>query len=92
MRRAIEEYFPAGTKWTRPEGGLFLWVELPEQVRAHEVFDEALAEKVAFVAGDGFFANEPRHNFMRLNFSNQQPEMIEEGIRRIANVLKRRIS
>jgi 2-aminoadipate transaminase len=92
MRRAIEEYFPAGTKWTRPEGGLFLWVELPEQMRAHDVFEEALEEKVAFVSGDGFFANEPRHNFMRLNFSNQQPEMIEEGIRRIANVLKRRIS
>ncbi|HJQ25864.1 MAG TPA: PLP-dependent aminotransferase family protein [Blastocatellia bacterium] len=92
MRRAIEAYFPAGTRWTRPEGGLFLWVELPEQVRAKEVFEDALAEGVAFVTGDAFFANEPRHNFIRLNFSNQQPEMIEEGIRRIAKVLQRRIS
>jgi 2-aminoadipate transaminase len=92
MRDAIEAHFPAETRWTRPEGGLFLWVELPEQIRGRDVFEEALRQKVAFVTGEAFFANEPRHNFMRLNFSNQQPEMIEEGIRRIAGVLKRRLS
>lgn len=92
MRDAIEKHFPSETRWTRPEGGLFLWVELPERVNAREVFEEALKEKVAFVTGDAFFANEPRRNFMRLNFSNQQPEMIEEGIKRIAVVLKRRLS
>jgi 2-aminoadipate transaminase len=91
MRNAIEAYFPAETKWTRPEGGLFLWVELPETINAREVFEDALKEKVAFVTGAAFFANAPRHNFIRLNFSNQQPEMIEEGIRRIAKVLKRRL-
>jgi len=92
MRNAIETHFPAETRWTRPEGGLFLWVELPAHVNAREVFEEALREKVAFVTGDAFFANEARHNFMRLNFSNQQPEMIEEGIKRIAGVLKRRLA
>ncbi len=92
MRRALEEHFPAEARWTRPEGGLFLWVELPEKIKAREVFEEALKEKVAFVTGDAFFANEVRHNFIRLNFSNQSPEMIEEGIRRIAGVLKRRLS
>jgi 2-aminoadipate transaminase len=91
MREAIEAHFPAETRWTRPEGGLFLWVELPEKIKAREIFEEALRQKVAFVTGDAFFANQPRQNFMRLNFSNQQPEMIEEGIRRIANVLKRRL-
>jgi 2-aminoadipate transaminase len=91
MRNAIETYFPSETKWTRPEGGLFLWVELPETINAREVFEDALREKVAFVTGAAFFANAPRHNFIRLNFSNQQPEMIEEGIRRIARVLKRRL-
>jgi 2-aminoadipate transaminase len=91
MRRAIEAHFPAEVKWTRPEGGLFLWVELPETVNAREVFEEALEEKVAFVTGNAFFANTPRYNFMRLNFSNQQPMMIEEGIRRIAKVLKRKM-
>jgi len=91
MRDAIEAHFPAETRWTRPEGGLFLWVEFPEKIKAKEIFEEALQQKVAFVTGDAFFANEPRHNFIRLNFSNQLPEMIEEGIRRIANVLKRRL-
>src|SRR5262249_39492718 len=92
MRQAIEAHFPAETKWTRPEGGLFLWVELPEQIKAQEVFAEALEAKVAFVTGDAFFAGAPRHHFIRLNFSNQKPEMIEEGIGRIAKVLKRRLS
>jgi 2-aminoadipate transaminase len=91
MRNAIEAHFPAETIWTRPEGGLFLWVELPETINAREVFEDALKEKVAFVTGEAFFANTPRYNFIRLNFSNQQPEMIEEGIRRIAKILKRRL-
>jgi 2-aminoadipate transaminase len=68
-----------------------LWVELPEHLSAEELFMEALAERVAFVPGTSFFAGERRLNFMRLNFSNQKPEMIEEGIRRIASVLKRRL-
>ena len=53
---------------------------------------DAVAERVAFVPGTSFFACEPKHNFMRLNFSNQQPEMIEEGIKRIGSVLKRRLA
>lgn len=92
MRRAIEEYFPEETYWTQPEGGLFLWVELPQGVSTEEVLQDALRERVAFVPGTSFFANEPRLNFMRLNFSNQKPEMIEEGIKRIAKVLKRRLT
>lgn len=91
MRSAIERYFPAEAKWTRPDGGLFLWVELPENVSAESLFDEAIAERVAFVPGTSFFACDLKPNFMRLNFSNQKPEMIEEGIMRIANVLKRRM-
>jgi 2-aminoadipate transaminase len=92
MRKALEEHFPTEARWTRPEGGLFLWVELPEKIKAREIFEAALKEKVAFVTGEPFFAEAARQNFMRLNFSNQSPEMIEEGIRRIAGVLKRRLS
>jgi len=92
MRSAIEQYFPQDAKATRPEGGLFIWVELPEQIDAEELFIHAVAEHVAFVPGTSFFACEPRQNFMRLNFSNQQPEMIEEGIKRISSVLKRRLA
>jgi 2-aminoadipate transaminase len=91
MLKAIETHFPSEASWTRPEGGLFLWVELPEAVNAEEVFKDAIRERVAFVPGTSFFANEPQHNFIRLNFSNQLPEMIEEGIKRIGSVLKRRM-
>jgi len=92
MLSAMERYFPAEAKWTRPEGGLFLWVELPERLSAEELFEDAIAERVAFVPGTSFFACERKLNFMRLNFSNQKPEMIEEGIKRIASVLKRRLT
>ena len=92
MLSAMERYFPTAARWTKPEGGLFLWVELPKSFSADDLFEEALRERVAFVPGTSFFACEPRLNFMRLNFSNQKPEMIEEGIRRIANVLKRSLT
>jgi 2-aminoadipate transaminase len=92
MLSAMDRYFPAEARWTRPEGGLFLWVELPERISAEILFQEALGERVAFVPGTSFFACHAKLNFMRLNFSNQQPEMIEEGIKRIAGVLKRSLA
>lgn len=92
MLSAMDRYFPAEARWTRPEGGLFLWVELPERLSTEELFKEAIAERVAFVPGTSFFACEKKLNFMRLNFSNSKPEMIEEGIKRIASVLKRRLA
>ena len=92
MLSAMERYFPAEARWTRPDGGLFLWVELPDRLSAEELFEEAIAERVAFVPGTSFFACERKLNFMRLNFSNQKPEMIEEGIKRIAGVLRRRLT
>jgi 2-aminoadipate transaminase len=88
MLAALAEHFPSQARWTRPEGGLFLWAELPEGVRAEELFEDAIAARVAFVPGAPFFAAEPRHNFMRLNFSNSSPDAIEEGIRRLGNLLK----
>jgi 2-aminoadipate transaminase len=91
MLAAIEENFPAETQWTRPDGGLFLWVELPRGIRDDELLADALSERVAFVPGAPFFAEAPRHNFIRLNFSNCTPDRIEEGIRRIGGVLKRRL-
>ena len=91
MLSAMERHFPAEARWTWPDGGMFLWVELPQRLSTEELFTEALAERVAFVPGTSFFAGEKQLNFMRLNFSNQKPDMIDEGIRRIARVLKRRL-
>ena len=88
MLAALAEYFPPESHWTRPDGGLFLWVELPAVVRADELFAEAIRERVAFVPGAPFFASGARHNFMRLNFSNCRPDLIEEGVRRLGNILR----
>jgi 2-aminoadipate transaminase len=88
MIEAIESYFPAETKWTRPEGGLFLWVELPEALNGSRLLQDALEKRVAFVPGAPFFAKDVRQNFIRLNFSNSQPAIIEEGINRLSQVIK----
>lgn len=87
MLRAMEEFFPAGVTWTRPEGGMFLWVRLPEHVDAAELLKIALQEKVAFVPGEVFFPNGGGHNTMRLNYSNAAPAMIQEGIMRLGRAL-----
>jgi len=88
MLAAMEEFFPEGVKWTRPQGGLFLWVKMPEQVDAEKLLTKAVEEKVAFVPGFAFYPNGGGRNAMRLNFSNQPPERIREGIRRLANAIK----
>ncbi len=89
MLAAMEKYFPPGVTWTHPEGGMFLWVRVPEHVDTAEFLRIALEEKVAFVPGFAFYPQDGEHNTMRLNFSNARPEMIEEGIQRLARALRR---
>ncbi|MFQ6001879.1 MAG: PLP-dependent aminotransferase family protein, partial [Anaerolineae bacterium] len=91
MLKAMEEHFPEGVRWTRPQGGLFLWVTVPEEIDTAELLKEAVEEKVAFVPGFAFYADGRGHNTMRLNFSNAQPEMIREGIRRLGKVIEKRL-
>ena len=91
MLHALREYFPHEVTWTYPKGGLFLWVTMPAGTDSNVLFQAALAEEVAFVPGDAFYApnghNEGgRH--MRLNFSHSQPEQIREGIRRLSVAVK----
>ena len=88
MIRALEREMPAGVQFTRPSGGLFLWVELPEQVNARELLAACVERQVAFVPGGSFFPNGGHENTMRLNFSNMPEERIEEGVRRIGAVLR----
>ncbi|MCI0569757.1 MAG: PLP-dependent aminotransferase family protein [Myxococcaceae bacterium] len=88
MHEALREFMPEGTRWTRPDGGMFLWVELPEGFSARALFKEALAERVAFVPGDAFFVREPQDRFLRLNFSNRTPAFIREGMERLGRVVQ----
>lgn len=91
MLKALEEYMPEGVQWTRPKGGLFLWVTLPESVNTIEIFPAAVKEKVAFVPGDSFHPLGGGENTMRLNFSCMKPELIVEGIKRLSEVVKKNL-
>jgi 2-aminoadipate transaminase len=90
MLAAMEEYFPPGVTWTRPQGGLFLWVRMPEHVDAEELLEVAVEEKVAFVPGVAFYPDGKEGRCcMRLNFSNAKPEMIQQGIKRLGLAMLR---
>lgn len=90
MRDAIEEHFPKleGLTYAKAEGGMFIWVSLPERFNMTELFNKALENKVAYIVGSAFYANGKGHNCFRLNFSFAPVEKIKEGIKRIGNMLK----
>ncbi|MDR2914737.1 MAG: PLP-dependent aminotransferase family protein [Tannerella sp.] len=84
----MECYFPDNIKFTRPEGGLFTWIELPEEISAREVLEKCLEKKIAFVPGGSFFPNKNKENTFRINYSNMPEEKIEKGLRTIGEVVK----
>ncbi len=84
MLDALHDFFPPEVSWTHPHGGLFLWVTMPPGVDSSRLLDSALRQNVAFVPGDPFFPSGDTGSHMRLNFSNAQPEMIREGVRRLS--------
>ena len=88
MVQAIEKYFPREVRFTKPEGGMFLWVTLPEKLSAMDLFNLAIEKKVAFVPGNPFYVRPQAPNTLRLNFSCTKEEIIVEGIRRLAEAIK----
>ena len=92
MLETLEEHMPEGVKWTHPQGGLFLWITLPEFIDSRELLTEALKFKVAFVPGSSFFPDGSHPNTMRLNFSYANTDKINEGIGRLANAIKQFIA
>ena len=88
MIKALEDYFPKGAKWTVPGGGMFLWVTLPKNVNTRLMFKRAVANKVAYVVGDAFYPDSSNYNSMRLNFSYAEDDVMREGIKRLAEVIK----
>lgn len=89
MLRALEKHFPPGCRWTRPGGGLFIWVTLPGYVDAAKMLPLAIEQKVTYVPGTAFYADGAGKNQMRLNFSFPPEERITEGISRIGKTLKK---
>lgn len=86
--KTMKEEFPAEVKFTRPEGGLFLWVTLPEGCSAMKVFNKCIEMKVAAVIGDAFYPNGKTDRSLRVNYSNMPDDRIVEGIRRMAKAIK----
>lgn len=88
MLELLERYMPEGATWTHPEGGLFLFLTLPENVDTIKLYDRALAAGVAYVAGSFFFLDGSHRNTMRLNFSYIAEEKMEPGLKTLGELLK----
>lgn len=84
---AIENYFPKTIQYTQPEGGLFIWVELPEKINATDLLQKSLKRHVAFVSGESFYAEQPKYNTMRLNFSCMDEEKINAGFKILGELI-----
>jgi Transcriptional regulators containing a DNA-binding HTH domain and an aminotransferase domain (MocR family) and their eukaryotic orthologs len=83
---------PKEVTWTTPEGGLFIFLTLPEFIDTTDFFEKAIAEKVAYVPGTTFYYNGTGKNTMRLNYSFMSMEKNEEGIKRLAAAIQKEIS
>jgi 2-aminoadipate transaminase len=91
MLKALEKNFPAGAGWTHPEGGLFIWVTLPDYLDTAKMLPLAIDQKVAYVPGSAFYPDATGANQLRLNFSFPPEQSIAEGIKRLGKVIKREI-
>jgi DNA-binding transcriptional MocR family regulator len=91
MLKAMDAYFPEGVTYTRPTGGLFTWVELPERVNTTELGVKAIEQLVAFVPGASFFPNSGNQHCMRINYSMMNEEKIEEGIKRLGELIHKEL-
>jgi 2-aminoadipate transaminase len=89
MLAAMDRHFPEGVSWTHPQGGLFLWVKLPQGVDSDELIKEAIEQKVAFVPGPAFYADGSGHDALRLTFATCAEDMIDEGIKRLGKAIER---
>lgn len=87
MIEQIQKHFPTGVKYTNPDGGLFIWVEIPGNINTQDLFDQCIKNNVAFVQGEPFYPGEPESGTFRLNFSNMSEEKIKDGIQRLGKAI-----
>lgn len=87
MIEQIQKHFPTGVKYTNPDGGLFIWVEIPGNINTQDLFDQCIKNNVAFVPGEPFYPGEAESGTFRLNFSNMSEEKIKDGIQRLGKAI-----
>ncbi|WP_091912261.1 aminotransferase-like domain-containing protein [Chitinasiproducens palmae] len=91
MLAALSRDMPEGVTWNQPAGGMFVWLALPAHIDTRALLADAIEENVAFVPGEPFFANDVQRNFMRLSYATVTPARIDEGVGRLAALIRRRI-
>jgi 2-aminoadipate transaminase len=92
MQQSLLNMMPKDVQYTRPKGGFFIWLQLPEHLDAESFLEESIRqEKVSFIIGRAFSADNSTKNFLRLAFSVESPKRIEEGINRLSNLIRRRL-
>ncbi|GAA1266121.1 GntR family transcriptional regulator [Planotetraspora silvatica] len=91
LLNSLEVFMPAGCSWTRPSGGFFVWMTLPEGLDSKALLPRAVAERVAFVPGTGFYSDGGGAQHMRLSYCYPQPDRIREGVRRLAGVIEQEL-
>jgi 2-aminoadipate transaminase len=92
MLDALKENFPSGVTWNEPQGGMFIWVQLPPGLDSFKLLDQAIAQNVAFVPGGPFFANEPQLNTLRLSFVTVPADKIRRGVAILGKLLRESIA
>ncbi len=92
MFKALEQYFPEGSSWSKPLGGMFLWATVDSRIHTTDMLQDAIQDGVAYVSGNAFSPARNQANSMRLNFTFSEDEQIYEGIRRLASVLEKKMS
>ncbi|WP_107602657.1 aminotransferase-like domain-containing protein [Clostridioides difficile] len=92
MLDAMKKHFPEEAKYTEPDGGMFIWVELPESINVDDLLDKAIDAGVAYVSGESFFANNGPKNTMRLNYTTMSEEQIVKGVEILAEVIKKELN
>ena len=90
--QCIKHYFPDNVQFTHPEGGLFIWIELPEGISARRVLEKSLEKKIAFVPGGSFYPNKNKENTFRINYSNMPEDNIKKGLQILGEVIKETIN
>ena len=91
MLTALTDFFPAGVTWTKPEGGMFIWITMPKHIDSTKLLEEAIKQNVAFVPGASFYANAPEMNTFRLSFVTVPPEKIRAGVAILGKLIAARM-
>ncbi len=91
MLESLEKHFPDEARWNRPEGGMSVWVRLPDSLNSNQLLLQAVEDGVTFISGDHFYASSPQQNMMRLSFTMAGPQSIEEAVKRLGSLMKSRL-